>query len=247
MKFGFKVSGIRNAEEAHAAIGAGAFAVGLAAQNSNQSDTIPDSDIVHISQQVRAVHGNTVWRVLLTGETHGGAIADHVHRTGVNTVQICNAVKPRDWTIIRAVHPSVRIIQTVHVASESAIETAREADQFADILLLDSSKASSYTGTSSSPEGASDMQGWSISRRIVEATRHPVLLAGALTASNIDQAIAHVRPAGVDISAGLRDQDAGNRLIVENLEAFAAAVFETPAILRSGHAGAYEDGNRATI
>ena len=46
---------------------------------------------------------------------------------------------------------------------------------------------------------------WEISRRIVEHSRHPVILAGGLTPENVGDAIRLVRPAGVDVHTGVED------------------------------------------
>ncbi len=62
---------------------------------------------------------------------------------------------------------------------------------------------------------------WAISRRIVNASPVPVYLAGGLNASNVGEAIATVRPFGVDVCSGVRT---GGKLDVEKLTAFMKAV-----------------------
>jgi len=75
-------------------------------------------------------------------------------------------------------------------------ETLTEADahqECADYLMLDS-------GAKNLPSlGATgETHDWSVSRTIVERSRVPVILAGGLSAENVEDAIATVRPFGVD-------------------------------------------------
>lgn len=48
---------------------------------------------------------------------------------------------------------------------------------------------------------------WEASRRIVESSTRPVILAGGLTAANVGRAIMQVRPAGVDSHTGVEAPD----------------------------------------
>jgi phosphoribosylanthranilate isomerase len=89
--------------------------------------------------------------------------------------------------------PDVAIMRSVPVVDAASIDIARTYDGVADFLLLDSYRASDRQ------IGALGVtHDWSISRRIVQAVRTPVILAGGLGPDNVAAAIRAVRPAGVD-------------------------------------------------
>jgi len=89
--------------------------------------------------------------------------------------------------------PGVRIMRSIPVTDEESIALAQSYDGVADFLLLDSHRAGD------NQIGALGLtHDWSISRRIVEAVKTPVILAGGLGPANVAQAIRDVRPAGVD-------------------------------------------------
>lgn len=97
--------------------------------------------------------------------------------------------------------PDCQIMRSVAVADEASLDTALSYDRIADYLLLDSYRASDRQ------IGALGVtHDWSISRRIVEAVRMPVVLAGGLGPDNVADAIRAVGPAGVD-SKTRTDQD----------------------------------------
>ena len=89
--------------------------------------------------------------------------------------------------------PALSFMRSVPVSGEESIELAKTYDGIADFLLLDSYRPSDrQIGALGTPHD------WSISRRIVELVRVPVILAGGLGPENVADAIRQVRPAGVD-------------------------------------------------
>lgn len=204
--------------EADMAIAAGAQAIGLVGEMPNGPGPITDDAIREIAAHVHARHGDKIWTALLTSRTSGENIIDHIAYTGVNTVQIVDAPEPGAYEKIRAKLPAVRIMQVIHVEDEGAIDQALAAGA-ADVILLDSGKPSAAIRTLG---GTGDVHDWSVSKRIVESVKQPVFLAGGLNPENVMSAIEAVRPDGVDICSGLRDEK--SRLIGAKLDAFAQAL-----------------------
>jgi len=217
----FKICCINSVQEADLAIAAGAVAVGLVGEMPNGPGPISDDEITEIAAHVRGRHDDKIWTTLLTSRTDGQAIADHIAETRVNTVQIVDAPERGAYDAIRKAHPRARIMQVIHVEDASAVDAAREAAESVDAVLLDSGKPSAATPTLG---GTGDVHDWTISRQIIETVGKPVFLAGGLNPENVAEAIAAVRPYGVDICSGLRDKADAYRLVPEKLEAFAGVL-----------------------
>ncbi len=94
---------------------------------------------------------------------------------------------------LKAALPGITIMRSIPVTGEESIVLAKSYDGVADFLLLDSHRAGD------AQIGALGItHDWSISARIVEAVKIPVILAGGLGPNNVAEAIRAVRPAGVD-------------------------------------------------
>ena len=137
--------------------------------------------------------------VLLTCEHTVDGVLAHLRRTGTRALQLTAPLAPGVLRDLRLALPEVWIAAVVHVEDERAIDEARElARDGADAVLLDSGRPSA-----SVPElGGTGRV--AISRRVVEATPVPVLLAGGLGPENVAEAWREVTPAGLDVCSGLR-------------------------------------------
>jgi phosphoribosylanthranilate isomerase len=86
-----------------------------------------------------------------------------------------------------------------------------------DELLLDSGRPGAPVKELG---GTGRVHDWALSRRIREAVRIPVWLAGGLNVANVREAVAAVRPAGIDVCSGVRT---GGVLDPAKLAAFVGA------------------------
>jgi phosphoribosylanthranilate isomerase len=209
-----KVCCIQSAEEVAIAVRHGADAVGLVAAMPSGPGPIADAAIAEIAATVPP----PVVAVLLTAETDAAAIADHVVRSLTTVVQVVSHVEPATLARLRRMLPSTRILQVVHVEDVEAIDLARAYAPHAHALLLDSGRPSAAVAELG---GTGRTHDWTLSRRIVEAVNRPVFLAGGIRPENVAEAIAAVRPFGIDLCSGVRQ---GIRLDPVRLAALTAAM-----------------------
>jgi len=102
-------------------------------------------------------------------------------------------VSPADLAELKNRLPGMEMMRSVPVTSQESIATAQSYEGVADMILLDS-----YQALDNQIGALGVTHDWSISRRIVETVRIPVILAGGLGPDNVRDAIRLVRPAGVD-------------------------------------------------
>ncbi len=94
---------------------------------------------------------------------------------------------------IKEKYPNLEVMRTIPVTDKSSIELAKQYDNIADSLLLDS-----YEAKDKQLGATGQVHDWSISQQIVNSVNIPVILAGGLGPNNVAEAIKKVKPAGVD-------------------------------------------------
>jgi phosphoribosylanthranilate isomerase len=213
-----KICCIASAEEAGLAVAAGADALGLVARMPSGPGPIPD----HAIAEIAASAPPPVATFLLTSETEPDTVVDHVRRCGTNTVQLVDAVPLETYAALRDRCPAVKIVQVLHVIDDGTLEEARAVAPHVHALLLDSGRPNAAVKELG---GTGRVHDWSVSRRIVAEAGKPVFLAGGLRPDNVAQAIASVRPYGVDLCSGVRTDGV---LDATKLAAFVAAVGAAP-------------------
>lgn len=209
-----KVCCIASREEAALAIRHGASAIGLVSAMPSGPGPIDEALIAEIVATVPP----PVATFLLTCATTADAIADQVRRCRPSAVQLVDAVEPGVYAELRLAVPATRLVQVIHVQDESSLADALEAARHVDALLLDSGNPKLAIKELGGTGRAHD---WRLSRRIVESVAVPVFLAGGLNPGNVREAMAAVRPFGIDVCSGLRRD---GRLDEAKLAPFAAQV-----------------------
>jgi phosphoribosylanthranilate isomerase len=192
-----KVCCIASPGEAELAMAAGASALGLVSAMPSGPGPIAEEEIARIAAAVP----RPTETFLLTALVDAEAIAEQQRSCGTTAVQLVDAVAQAELRRLRRLLPETRLVQVIHVTGPESVEEARAAAPLVDTLLLDSGNpwlAVKELG------GTGRVHDWATSRRIVEAVDVPVLLAGGLNPGNAREALASVRPAGLDVCSGLR-------------------------------------------
>ncbi len=209
-----KVCCISSIEEARLAVAAGASALGLVSEMPSGPGVISDEQIAKIADQVPP----PIASFLLTCRQDADEIiAQHtVCRT--STIQLVDYVSIEQLKKLRTGLPGIKLVQVIHVVDQESVEEARTSAPFVDALLLDS-------GNQKLPVkelgGTGRTHDWSLSRKICETVGRPVFLAGGLNRDNVADAVAKVRPFGLDLCSGVRTNGA---LDTRKLEGFFEAL-----------------------
>lgn len=191
-----KICGIQSAEEAAAAVAAGATALGfLCGLTHRAEDAVSPAQ----ARAIAAMVPPAVRTVLVTHLEDPAAIAALAREIGVRAVQVHGPVRPAGLAALRALLPEVPLVKSVHVTGPEALEEARRYAALADAVLLDSRTADRLGGTG-------QVHDWDVSAAIVHALApFPVHLAGGLRPENVAEAVRRVRPSGVDVNSGVED------------------------------------------
>jgi phosphoribosylanthranilate isomerase len=212
-----KICCIGSLEEAKLAISNGASAIGLVSAMPSGPGPIPEELIASIAAKVPP----SVATFLLTCKQDASSIIEQHCRTKTNTIQLVDELPTTEYGILRKELPGVKLVQVVHVQDENSVKRALEVSEYVDAILLDSGNpnlAKKELG------GTGRVHDWSISKKVREAVKIPIFLAGGLNSENVAQAIEIVRPFAVDVCSGVRTNE---KLDEKKLSAFFDTVQRT--------------------
>lgn len=209
-----KVCCIASVREATTAISAGASALGLVSSMPSGPGVIDETQIAEIAASVPP----PIATFLLTSLQDADAIFEQHARCHTSTIQLVDHVETAELRRLRARIGGTKLVQVIHVRDESSVEEARAVAPLVDAILLDSGNPSLAVKELG---GTGRTHDWQLSARIRESISKPIFLAGGLNAENIETALSIVRPFGVDICSGVRENGA---LSPTRLGAFVAAI-----------------------
>jgi phosphoribosylanthranilate isomerase len=192
-----KVCCIATTTEADLALGAGADALGLVSAMPSGPGPIPEADIASIVRHV----GDRAATVLLTSRQDAAGIGAQLDRIRPTMVQLVDELSERDYVALRTSHPDALLMQVIHVRGRHSVAEAQRAAPYVHAILLDSGNPAAAVKELG---GTGRVHDWAVSRAIRDAVDRPLFLAGGLRASNVADAIAAVRPFGVDVCSGVR-------------------------------------------
>lgn len=209
-----KICCISSLEEAFLSIKYGADAIGLVGNMPSGPGIISDELISLITREIPP----PIATFLLTSERKASDIIAHHQKVQTNTIQLVDSLLEMDYTKIREAIPPVKIVQVIHVLNEKQIDEALEIEPWVDAILLDSGNPNLQVKILG---GTGNSHDWKLSRKIREAVKKPVFLAGGINAHNVKQAIEEVNPYGIDLCSSVRTN---GRLDASKLDIFFNAI-----------------------
>ena len=177
-----KICGITSEDDALLAVAMGADAVGFVFAPSSRQIAVKRA--YDISRRLPP----EILTVGVFRDEHPSRVIDLVHEAGLKAAQLHGHESAAD---VAAVAGSIRFVIKAVVAGSA---DARHADKFGTGLVLLDAPA----------PGSGKVFDWSLAGDVAIGPK--IILAGGLNPANVSDAIAQVRPWGVDVSSGVESE-----------------------------------------
>jgi phosphoribosylanthranilate isomerase len=141
--------------------------------------------------------------VLITYLDQAVTIADFCRALSARMVQVHGDISAAELARLRELDPGLTIVKSLVVGRHPVAVLERLTSELGP--LVDGFITDTYAPETGASGATGLTHDWAVSRRLVELSPRPVILAGGLTPANVRQAIAAVRPAGVDVHTGVED------------------------------------------
>ncbi|NUN09863.1 MAG: phosphoribosylanthranilate isomerase [Ignavibacteriaceae bacterium] len=196
-----QVAGIIDKEEARMLMNLGVEYLGFPLRLPVNKEDLTEEEAVEVIKTILPPHK----AVLITYLDKADEIITFCNFLGVKIVQLHGGISPGELKRLKESTPGIQVIKSLVVRGDNLTEleeTVEALSPYCDMFITDTFDPS--TGA----EGATGRtHDWNISRRLVEISPKPVIIAGGLKPSNVKAAILATRPAGVDVHTGIEGAD----------------------------------------
>lgn len=215
------VAGIIDQAEADMLVDCGADVLGFPFRLAKHREDLSEEEAARI---VRAL-GPAAQTLLITYLAKAEEIVALCRRLGVAGVQLHGDIDVAELEQLRALWPGLRVIKSLIVRDANGEALEREVKRLephVDAFITDT-----FDPVTGATGATGKVHDWNVSRRLVEASTRPVILAGGLNPGNVRVAIRAVRPAGVDVHTGIegpdgrKDRELAARFVAEARAGFA--------------------------
>lgn len=201
MKNIIQIAGVIDLTEADMLIDAGVDWLGFPFRLPVNKEDLPEAAAAQIITQLKSPHAGVLITYLNTAEEILALCRD----LNTQKVQVHGPIALSELRRLRDLSPELFIMKSLVVMQNNLpklIENVEAIHPFVDAFITDTHDPD--TGADGATGKTHD---WGISRKLVEISPKPVILAGGLKAENVREAIITVRPAGVDAHTGVENSD----------------------------------------
>lgn len=178
----------------------GADYMGFPLRLTHYRDDLPEKQVAAIIRRLPA----SVTPVLITYLDTAPEIRELIRQLDVTMVQLHGEIKPEEIILLKRYLPHIRIIKSLIIGQNSMASLTSCMQEFSP--LVDFFITDTYDPVSGASGATGKTHDWPISRRLVEISPLPVILAGGLNPANIRDAIFAVKPFGVDAHTGVENE-----------------------------------------
>ena len=196
-----QIAGVADRAEAMMLVEAGVHQIGFPLGLTVHKEDMPAEDAAKIIRLLKPPAS----AVLITYLNMAEQILDLCKKIGAHKVQLHGVMTLAEIVRLKSLAPDLTVIKSLIVEDNNLTELESSVAAFGphcDAFITDT-----YDPTTGACGATGKVHDWDISRRLVDISPRPVMLAGGLNPENVRKAIAHVRPAGVDAHTGVEGPD----------------------------------------
>lgn len=197
MKNLIQIAGVIDKEEAKLLMELGVDYLGFPLRLPVNKEDLTEDEAVEVIKTITPPHQS----VLITYLNKTNEIISFCDKLNVKIVQLHGDISFDELVKTKTLRPDLEIIKSLVVAIDNYDKLAKMIETFSpwvDAFITDTFDP--VTGA----EGATGKtHDWNISKKLVELSPKPVIIAGGLNHKNVKQAILEIKPAGVDVHTGV--------------------------------------------
>ena len=196
-----QIAGVMDKEEADLLTKAGVLQLGFPFGLSVHREDIAEKTAAAIIRSLRPPAS----AVLITYVSEVEKILGLCKKIGAAKAQLHGYMSAEEIMRLNVRAPRLTVVKSLIVRDNNLAEL--ESCVIAFSPYVDGFITDTYDPATGACGATGKTHNWDISRRLVDISPKPVMLAGGLNPDNIHRAIVHVRPAGVDAHTGVEGPD----------------------------------------
>ncbi len=201
LKDSVQIAGIKDIQEANLLIKYGVKYIGIPLYLDIHEEDISSE----VAKDIIRTFPDDVEAVVITYLADGKKIASLCKELGARIVQLHGPIDVEELKLIKRIIKGIIIIKSLIVNGDNFYKLQKEIQlytPYVDAFITDTFDPD--TGASGATGKTHD---WQISRKIVESSCLPIIIAGGLTPNNVRDAILEIKPSGVDSHTGVESGD----------------------------------------
>ncbi len=209
-----QVAGIKDRREAQMLLKSGVDWLGFPFRLPVHKEDISEAGAATVIASLEPPHAG----VLITYLADPLEIIRLCQKLGTDKIQLHGEISLSQLHKLKEIAPQLFVIKSLIVKPGNLAHLESLVKQLGS--LVDAFITDTHDPLTGADGATGKTHDWSISRRLVEISSRPLILAGGLNPRNVRSAILQVRPAGVDVHTGI--EDASGRKDARKVAAFVA-------------------------
>ena len=194
-----QVAGVIDQQEADMLIGCGVNFLGFPLRLPVNKEDLTEDEVKEIIHNLPPPNYGIVISYPSTAEE----AMELCTKVGVNIIQLHGPITIEELVKLKSLKPEIQIIKSLVINNDNVLQLLNIMSRLE--IYVDAFITDTYDPKTGASGATGKTHDWEISKKFVELSSKPVVLAGGLNPENVYDAILRVKPAGVDVHTGVEN------------------------------------------